>query len=636
MAFEEFIREVGNSKNPKVYFTRKITPDSLVYIYHALGVTLDQNTMVKISTGEDGNPNYLKPELIYKLVREVDGTICDANTAYEGKRQNTTDHIETAKKHGFYKYFRVDILDSDKIKFMFSESVPNRADIIDRVTELIQLIRSPIEKIKIVIQSKDEYYKGHPDDTHIFGTYDDKDDTVYLIRHTDIPEEIEWAHLAMHEISHAVVHHRNPNLDHEISEGICISWAFNQYEELVALGKRTGDPKYYEDYTENVMRMRNARKVLGYNVYEWIASGAYTFREDANGNTQLVKVGDGVKTYGPINVNGDFKMEINGKHLDFSYIGSHFFNYENYLILSHFKGHPMAGYGGALKNIAIGMSSSRGKCLIHSSGNSETSIEGDHHDFLMSMAEAAKAYIDAMKDIGNVVYINVLNNISVDCDCVADPEPVSMQDIGIVASLDPVAVDQAAYDLLKKAPDSAKVLERIDEQTGLETIRYAEELGIGSRKYQFIDLDKSAPATEATTEAKEEKSKLKLSSFKMIEASPDYINAHKKEYTFLKNTTLLPKDSKTYVWENDEHKIVAVLIVSTEMDHKNYLTYMIVINEYRGRGLSKQLIDYAVKKLHVVGTVVPEKNERAIRIFTSYGFKPESKMKNKQFMTLKK
>lgn len=291
----------------KVYFTREISPASLVRVFEALGTELPGKVAVKISTGEAGNPNYLKPELIKELVQRLKGTIVECNTAYEGKRNDTAAHLETAKEHGFTDIAEVDIMDADG---------------------------------EIEIPVKD------------------------------------------------------------------------------------------------------------------------------------------------------------GKHLDVDIIGQNFENYDSMLNLAHFKGHPMGGFGGALKNQSIGIASSAGKAYIHTAGKSRDVATVWEHvapqdDFLEAMAEAATAVADYMQANGRpIVYINVINNLSVDCDCVATPEAPCMADIGIAGSLDPVALDQACVDLIWNSDDPGRdhFVERVERQNGKLIIDAAEQLGLGSKDYELVEL----------------------------------------------------------------------------------------------------------------------------------------------------
>ena len=288
----------------KVYFTSEITPESLVKIYQALGVKLSGKVGVKISTGEPGGHNYLKPELIEKLVKEVDGTIVECNTAYPGRRNTTEEHLKAIEEHGFPKIAKVDLMDATS--------------------------------------------------------------------------EME------------------------------------------------------------------------------------------------------------IPVTG-------GKHLDVDIVGEHLKNYDSILNLAHFKGHAMGGFGGVLKNQSIGVASSAGKTYIHTAGKSRKPDElwdnlPEQDAFLESMAEAAKAVADYMK--GNIVYIDVMNNLSVDCDCDSSPEDPCMKDIGILASTDPVALDQACIDKIWASTDSGRehFKARVERQHGRHILPYAESLGLGTRAYELVEI----------------------------------------------------------------------------------------------------------------------------------------------------
>ncbi len=287
-----------------VYKTREITPESLIRIYDALGVSLSGNVAVKISTGEPGGHNFLQPRLIEGLVKKLNGTIVECNTAYEGRRNTTEAHWQTMDDHGFSAIAPCDILDED------------------------------------------------------------------------------------------------------------------------------GDM--------------------------------------------------------PLPVEGGF-------HLKENYVGAHLKNYDSMLMLSHFKGHAMGGFGGALKNMSIGVASAVGKVLIHTSATSdkfEDAFTADHDSFLESMADADKSVMDFMgRD--KIVYINVANRLSVDCDCDAHPHDPEMADIGIFASTDPVALDQACVDAVYQSPDSGKaaLIERMESRNGIRTVEAAAALGLGDRTYELIDID---------------------------------------------------------------------------------------------------------------------------------------------------
>ncbi len=299
---------------PKVYFTKEITPESLVKIYKALGVEATGRVAVKISTGEGGNTHYLKPTLIRNLVDEVNGTIVECCTAYGGSRQDPKKHWETIHEHGFDSIFAVDLMDE------FGD------------------IRIPIK---------------------------DK------------------------------------------------------------------------------------------------------------------------------------------KHLKYDIVGNHLPNYDFMINLTHFKGHAMGGFGGVMKNASIGVASTAGKCYIHTAGKSvdpatawskENLAAGPTQDlFLESMAAAAQAVHEYFG--GQVIYINVMNNMSVDCDCDGHPAKPELKDMGIMASLDPVAVDQACLDKVfeykgKPGDDNKPLIQRINRQHGTYITEYAEKIGLGSKKYVLVDLDK--------------------------------------------------------------------------------------------------------------------------------------------------
>ena len=288
----------------KVYFTKEITQKSLIKIYEALGVELKGKVGVKISTGELGGHNYLKPELIKGLVNKLNANIIECNTAYAGKRMNVSDHLQTIKEHGFTKIANVDIMDAE----------------------------------------------------------------------------------------------------------------------------------------------------------------------------------------------GEFEIPANGKNLDVDIVGNTLKNYDSILNLAHFKGHAMGGFGGVIKNQSIGIASTAGKTYIHTAGATRKASElwdnlPEQNAFLESMAEAAKAVRDYMQ--GNILYIDVMNNLSVDCDCDSNPEEPCMEDIGILASTDPVSVDQACIDLIWNSQDKGKehFKERVERQNGRYILPYAEKIGLGTREYELINID---------------------------------------------------------------------------------------------------------------------------------------------------
>ena len=290
----------------KVYFTKEITPESLIKMYETLGVELKGKVAVKLSTGEAGGHYFLNPNLIKDLVHKVNGTIVECNTAYAGKRNTTKDHWETIKDHGFTDIATVDIMDKE----------------------------------------------------------------------------------------------------------------------------------------------------------------------------------------------GDMPIPVkNGFHLKEDYVGAHLKNYDSMLVLSHFKGHAMGGFGGALKNISIGIGSSNGKAWIHTAGKTKNPAElwgnlPEQDHFLESMADASEAVINYMGK-ENMVYISVANNLSVDCDCDSNPHAPEMADLGIFASLDPVALGQACYDAVVNAEDPGKaaLIERMNSRHGIHTVEAANKLGLGNREYEIVNID---------------------------------------------------------------------------------------------------------------------------------------------------
>lgn len=186
--------------------------------------------------------------------------------------------------------------------------------------------------------------------------------------------------------------------------------------------------------------------------------------------------------------NGSMTLTVEGgDNLTENYVGANFENYDYFIVLSHFKGHAMAGFGGAIKNISIGIASSEGKAHIHSGGTGGSMWSGDQDAFLESMAEAGKSVVDYLD--GNILYINVMNRLSVDCDCDSNPSEPDMHDIGILASLDPVALDQACIDLVYGAEDGQSLINRIESRNGLHTLEQAEKIGLGSREYQLVSID---------------------------------------------------------------------------------------------------------------------------------------------------
>ena len=211
-------------------------------------------------------------------------------------------------------------------------------------------------------------------------------------------------------------------------------------------------------------------------------------RNTSDKHLKLLEEHEWTKYYNVDLLDKDGELELpvkEGKHLSINYVGKNIENYDSMLVLSHFKGHPMGGFGGSLKNISIGLASSHGKANIHGAGKSEDLWTADHDSFLESMAEAAKTIVDYEK---NIVFINVMANMSVDCDCCAVAEDPCMKNIGILASTDPVALDQACIDLVYNSNDPGKnhLIERIESRNGIHTIEEAEKLYVGTRNYELI------------------------------------------------------------------------------------------------------------------------------------------------------
>lgn len=188
---------------------------------------------------------------------------------------------------------------------------------------------------------------------------------------------------------------------------------------------------------------------------------------------------------------GSIELPVkNGKNLKGNLVGSHFKNYGSFLILSHFKGHAMAGFGGAIKNVSIGIGSSTGKCRIHSGGRSDTSPWGwDQDPFTETMAEACKSVSDALDNGKRITYINVMNRLSIDCDCDGNPAEPDIHDIGILGSNDPVALDQACVDLINVAEGNESFVRRMKQKNAVHVLEHGAEIGLGSRKYHLVSID---------------------------------------------------------------------------------------------------------------------------------------------------
>ena len=261
----------------------------------------------------------------------------------------------------------------------------------------------------------------------------------------------------------------------------------------VAVKLSTGEPGGH-NFLQPALIKDLVKKVNGTIVECNMAYGGE--RADTQNHLQAAKE-HGFTAIAPVDImdaDGEVALPVKGgKHLKEDFVGSHYLNYDFTIILSHFKGHAMGGFGGAIKNMSIGIASSGGKAWIHSAGKTKGDPWGNlppQDDFLESMAEAAKAVADHCGD--KILYISVANNLSVDCDCDASPEDPKMGDIGILASLDPIALDKACTDLVRASEDHGKIhlIERIDSRHGMHTLEYGEKLGIGSQKYELVKLDK--------------------------------------------------------------------------------------------------------------------------------------------------
>ena len=261
----------------------------------------------------------------------------------------------------------------------------------------------------------------------------------------------------------------------------------------VAVKLSTGDPGGH-NFLQPALIKDLGKKVNGTIVECNTAYGGG--RADTENHLKAAKE-HGFTAIAPVDImdaDGEVALPVKGgKHLKEDFVGSHYLNYDFTIILSHFKGHAMGGFGGAIKNMSIGIASSGGKAWIHSAGKTKGDPWGNlppQDDFLESMAEAAKAVADHCGD--KILYISVANNLSVDCDCDASPEDPQMGDIGILASLDPIALDKACTDLVRASEDHGKIhlIERIDSRHGMHTLEYGEKLGIGSQKYELVKLDK--------------------------------------------------------------------------------------------------------------------------------------------------
>ena len=211
---------------------------------------------------------------------------------------------------------------------------------------------------------------------------------------------------------------------------------------------------------------------------------------EAHWETMKLHGWTGIAEVDILDAEGEMELPVpGGKKIQKNFVGANLKNYDSMLVLSHFKGHPMGGFGGALKNISIGLASSHGKAYIHGVGDVDAFWTSDHDSFLESMADASKTIVDHFGE--NIVFVNVMKNMSVDCDCCSVAEDPAIADIGILSSTDPVALDQACLDLVYASEDPGRdhLLERIESKNGVHTVEAAADLGVGSREYELVELD---------------------------------------------------------------------------------------------------------------------------------------------------
>lgn len=269
-------------------------------------------------------------------------------------------------------------------------------------------------------------------------------------------------------------------------------------EGNVAVKVHTGEPGGHHFLSPNFIK-ELVQSVNG-TIVE--CNTAYGGSRASTAMHKQVAIDHGFTAIAPVDImdeQGYISLSVpNGQNIQEDFVGSHLVNYDFLIVLSHFKGHAMGGFGGAIKNMSIGIASTAGKCWIHSSGNSMTSPWGGAQDpFLESMAEAASAVAGNFGD--KIIYINVMNNLSVDCDCDNSPAAPTMKNIGILASLDPVALDQACVDLVYAAPDGRDLIQRMESRNGIHTLEHGEEIGFGSRTYELKSVTTSINETKIPT-----------------------------------------------------------------------------------------------------------------------------------------
>ena len=430
---------------PEVYFIREITPRNMVRIYEAQERPATGKVAVKLSTGEPDGHNYLKPELIKEIVTKVGGTIVECNTAYGGGRAHTEAHLKAAADHGFTAIAPVDIMDADG-----EVSLPVKGG--RHLKENFVGSHYPLSVLPLTACGSAQ------------GGEKTEAPEVYFIR----------------EITP-----RNMVRIYEAQERPATG--------KVAVKLSTGEPDGH-NYLKPELIKEIVTKVGGTIVECNTAYGGGRAHTEAH----LKAAADhGFTAIAPVDImdaDGEVSLPVKGgRHLKENFVGSHYPRYDFTVVLSHFKGHAMGGFGGAVKNISIGIASSAGKAWIHSAGKTKNAAEmwsdlPAQDDFLESMAESAKSVADHCGD--RILYISVMNNLSVDCDCDAHPEEPKMGDIGILASLDPVALDKACVDMVYASPDPGKshLIERMESRHGIHTLEHAEAIGLGSQQYRLVEL----------------------------------------------------------------------------------------------------------------------------------------------------
>ena len=431
---------------PKVYFVRDITPENMVRLYEALERPATGKVAVKLSTGEPGGHNFLKPELIKELVQKVDGTIVECNTAYGGGRASTENHLKAAADHGFTAIAPVDIMDAEG-----EVSLPVKGG--RHLRENFVGSHYPAYDFTVVLS----HFKGH----------------------------------AMGGFGGAV-----KNISIGIASSAGKAWIHSAGKTKNA-AQMWGNLPAQDDFLESMAEAAKSvadhcgEKILYINVMNNLSVDC-----DCDAHPEDPKMGDiGIlASTDPVALDKVSLPVKGGRHLRENFVGSHYPAYDFTVVLSHFKGHAMGGFGGAVKNISIGIASSAGKAWIHSAGKTKNAAQmwGNlpaQDDFLESMAEAAKSVADHCGE--KILYINVMNNLSVDCDCDAHPEDPKMGDIGILASTDPVALDKACVDLVYASPDPGKVhlIERMESRHGIHTLEHGEAIGLGSQQYELVELE---------------------------------------------------------------------------------------------------------------------------------------------------